>query len=254
MGKSYSKVIKVLLILTVLFVTFYLVTNYMFNSTVYDAKLTSTPQVWAHAAYLDKSRSNPLNLIGKAFQNGASGVELDVFYDEKTQDFVLTHDNPYFRYEGKLFFLHQVFERFKQRGYYWIDFKNLSFSNYSKARDRMLKLLNKYQLFHLVYVESTNGLLLRTYSSHGIRTIFWIAYDRNWTRPFKFLYLKAIIGFSRFNGISSPYQRIGDPYFMKTFGHLPIFLFTLNRKSLFDHYVQRKNIHVILTKRFYKKR
>jgi len=254
MKKTFRKSIIVLSIVAAISLAFYIYVSYKFNSTKYQHKLSSTPQVWAHSAYLDLQRSNPLKVIEKAFLNGARGIELDVFFDENTQRFVLSHDAPYFRYGGKLFYLHQVFERFKSRGYYWIDFKNLSFSNYEKARSRMLNLLTKHKLFHHVYVESTHGLLLRTYSQKGIRTIFWIVYENNWTRHFKILYIKSIIAFSRFNAISSPYQRVGDSYFMKTFSHLPIFLFTLNKKHLFNRYIQDKRVRVILTRIYYKKK
>jgi len=225
--------------------------NYRFRAAHFDHQLPSTPMVWAHAAYRSPSHSNPLPLIEQTFQDGAKGVEIDIHFDAPSQRFVISHDEPYARFEGELRYLDEVFSRCKRSGYYWLDFKNLAWGNYHEARSRLLELLQLHNLTDRVYVESRNGLLLRTFASHGIKTIYWIGYDDLWPGPLKALRSKGVIAISQFNAVSSPFARVEKPSYMEEFSHLPLFAFTINDPARLERFRRLGPVAVVLSDRLY---
>ncbi len=119
--------------------------------------LQSTPQVWAHRGYQKGLPENSLEALSKALHSGAPGIELDTHFDSSMNRFVISHDTPYQKHNGKLLFLEKVFNTLENTGDYWIDLKNLSADNIDPVSRRMRTLLDKYDLDRFVFIEFWHG-------------------------------------------------------------------------------------------------
>ncbi|MBT7044157.1 MAG: hypothetical protein HN977_02095, partial [Gammaproteobacteria bacterium] len=87
-------------------------------------------KVWtARGLYGNGIDQNSIESIGAAFDIGAEGVEVDVRYDKKMQDFIVSHDYPYNKKNGKILKLSELFDALGDNHYFWLDYKKLRHLN-----------------------------------------------------------------------------------------------------------------------------
>ena len=224
-----QKIIRYALVALTLFCIYAVVIELLFQQK--KSKQTVTTEYWSH-----RGRNNaglPENSIAAfehALQHGLKGIEVDVFWDEATKQILATHDTPQPSQQYPL--LKEIVSRFKDSISYWIDFKNLTNENVKVVEEAVAQLAATYHLKDKLYLESAHGTVLRKINSPNIRTLYWVQYGRHFPkRPFKLLYIKSLIVFSKFYGYTSSYSLMDDD-FRKQFSGLPLYIFHANAQQL----------------------
>jgi len=226
--------------------------NISFSGLIVTPLYDGCKKVWGHRGYFKDHESNSLPGIRQAFDLGAEGVELDVHYDIESNRFIISHDYPYELKDGRLLLLENVFRESGQRGYFWLDFKNLKHLKRKDAKNalkKLLSMLESYNLKRKVIVESKNALNLSIFSRAGIHTSYWISvnYEKEGLetrlRVFSF---KVMFLYGRFSAISIDHRNY-VPVVQNTFKNIPVHLFTLNSKKDILKYLHRKNVKIILS-------
>ena len=245
-----GKIIVVNLVsLPILFAFVFVFINYKFFShSVANSFYNGNHKVWAHRGYYKKFPENSIESFSEAFNRGAHGVELDIFFDEGLQDFIVSHDVPYKLHKNKLLTLEKVFSSVGNRGYFWVDFKRLaSVHNIKIVVDKMEKLLRKFDLFEKVIIESPEGFLLRKFSQKGIHTSYWVQLPSIrvliWIKDFGY---RAMIAFSNFSALSMDYRDYANQL-KRNYSHLPIHLFTVNNKEEMVELINNCEVKVVLS-------
>ncbi len=113
-------------------------------------------QIFAHRGYvIDKSPENSIAALHNAYKSNFNGVEIDLwFIDDK---FYIVHDQPEVIDLANLALL-QDFLIYEDFGY-WLDFKNLDFSNYKKAINCLRSNIKNHNLassFFVPYIDDYN--------------------------------------------------------------------------------------------------
>jgi len=123
-------------------------------------------KVWLHRA----------NDIAKAqyFKDKYAGLEVDVHFVDSLNTFVVQHD---FGANSKLR-LEDWFASIDNRSNlgFWIDFKNLDYSNMEAAAKEMARLRESYNLKGMIIVESSNAGCLKVFDDLHFRTSFYIPF------------------------------------------------------------------------------
>jgi hypothetical protein len=252
-NKTYSllkKSTRVFLLLLTLFCVYAVIIEVLIQQK--KSKQTITTEYWSH-----RGRNNaglPENSIA-AFENvlqqGVTGIEVDVFWDETTKQMLVTHDTPQ---PGKQYTqLKDIIARFRDSTSYWIDYKNLTSDNVNEVQEQLSQLAVTYNVQNKMYVESGNGMALRKMNATSIRTLYWVQYGRSFPkRPFKLLYIKSLIVFSKFYGYTSSYSLMDDD-FKKQFGGLPLFIFHATAQKLRKESAKLSTVQVQLVDEDYLK-
>lgn len=245
---SYLK-LRLLIILIVLIFFIVMSINYKFykhrvDKIFYDGNY----KVWAHRGYHKNLQTNSIESFSEAFDRGARGVELDVFYDKDLKDFIVSHDYPYELHNDKLLTLEHVFSLLGNRGYFWVDFKQLdAVQDIDIVVDKIANLLRRFNLTDRVIIESPYGLRLRKFSEKGLHTSYWInPSSSRLTFVIQDYGYRALIAFSNFSAISMNYKKY-NKYMKRNYSHLPIHLFTVNDRAELDRLVNICTVKVVLS-------
>jgi glycerophosphoryl diester phosphodiesterase len=183
--------------------------------------------LWAHRGYAQGLPENSLESFDAARKMGCYGIELDIHFIEG-RGFIVAHDLPAKETgKGDGLFLNTVLERYGDRFYYWLDFKNLDRQNAEKSGELLSAYIAAYGLEGHVFVESTRPWALRSLRSAapGVNTIYWLRghFDRN----FAVLKAKYNTVISGADTVSLPLNAAGDIFF-HNFSHLNMAVFTVN--------------------------
>jgi hypothetical protein len=174
--------------------------------------IESSSKNWSHRGYAEtEKKENTLASIDRAIQNGYEGVELDLWFKEGK--FYLSHDE---NYADSLPKLKAVFRIFPE-AYFWLDLKNLSFSNY-EAIANQLEQLKKSKKTYLI--ESKNAFPLGLLHQKGFYTTYWITNGNSFRQFIK----KCWIVYFGYNGISMPAKKYQKEGIRKKYKHLNIHL------------------------------
>ncbi|MDF1535042.1 MAG: glycerophosphodiester phosphodiesterase [bacterium] len=210
-------------------------------------------KVWGHKGYTSSHEKNSLESFQHAFEIGAAGVEFDIRYDTALDDsFIVSHNFPYALKSGKLLTLEEVLGKLGDKGYFWLDIKNLrelSGNDTVKAADRMLDLLEKYRLSDRIIVESKIARKLAIFADRKIFTSLWITPGRNdgWLDSrLKMLLYKIRFLRGGFSAFSMNYVNF-SPYVQNSLGHVPVHLFTINDLDEIREYMPITNVKIILS-------
>ena len=124
-------------------------------------------KVWLHRA----------NDIAKAryFQDKYAGLEVDVHFVDSLNTFIVQHD---FGANSKLH-LEDWFASIDNRSNlgFWIDFKNLDYSNMKAAAKELARLRKTYKLKGIIIVESSNAGCLNAFDDLKFRTSYYIPFE-----------------------------------------------------------------------------
>ena len=221
----------------------------MMRSKTSTLSLENTPQVWAHKGYHKGITGNTIAAYKKAFEVGARGIELDTHFDTNLGKFVISHDFPYRRHEGKLLYLDDVFAALGKAGYFWLDFKNLSSDNLEPAAAKMEELLDRYDLRKLVFIESWHKEDISRLSTMGFQTLFWIGPSHepgSLDHLLELHKIRSIIIRSNFSAVSGNFETLGR-YADDLLNDFPVFLFTVNKQLDIEKISKNPRVKVILT-------
>ncbi len=233
---------------TVLAFVYYLYVTVRFSNKIPKSPIANTPQVWAHKGYHKGVTPNSLKAVQKAHESGVDGIEIDVHFDLELNRFVVSHNKPYRKHNGRLLFLEDVFKT-SFKGYYWLDFKNISEDNLSAAANRAKLLINRFELKGRLFFESWHRKEISVFSNMGFQTLYWMSleYETGSFKHFQEVFaIKSLVVKSNFVALSGNYENFLK-YSTGTFEGFPIFLFTLNDKKLINKFFEDQNVKVILT-------
>lgn len=199
--------------------------------TIFNLKSTKhTPPsgIWAHRGLHLDHPQNSLESFSAALKSGFEGVELDAFFYEDLNLFIVSHDEPSSSQLDTFLTLEEVFATFEDSLHYWLDLKNLNAKNYLAVRNKLETLSSKYPIKEKLYIESANAFPLGKLAKKKFNTLYWVQYSRN--QPKKFLKLKLIKIFFivfPYSGVSCQHDYCTND-FIKLFNTKNLFIFTIN--------------------------
>lgn len=235
------------------------------DNSVYD----SCHKVWAaRGLYTTHNEQNSIVSMQRAFTEGALGVEVDLYYDVKTDRFIISHDKPvkdkegnliYTEKNGKLLTLEQLLKSVGEGHHFWLDYKNLDKLNVQESEHaikRLLQITSKGLFRESLYIEGSNPFRLSMYTDAGFKTIMGIHPLRESS-----LFSSIVINgykmgyyFSNITGVALAYGAIEDPIYgeetEKSLGAIPLFLFHVpDDKALLHTLVAKRDVRVLLVGR-----
>lgn len=183
---------------------------------------------------------------------GAAGVEIDLYYDAATNDFVVSHDFPYhLEADGSVLLLEEAFTVLPPT-HFWLDVKNLAALwpwQAAQATQKLRKILQKSGRAAQVLVESRNPFYLRDLANYGVKTTLMISPDPSqnvvamWTM---IIASKLTYAFGDFHGISMNYRNYQGQV-QESFAGAPAYLSTLNDESALAEFLKLPQFKVFLT-------
>lgn len=223
----------------------YIFITYQF-ATIKAKTLSQLPKhmIWAHRGFTQGLSDNSIESFDAAQRMGYYGIELDIHFLEN-KGFVVAHDIPRNGTYENYSTLKTVFERYGNRFYYWLDFKNLGINNATKSGSILSEYIKLYALEGHVFVESTNAKALNKLKSttHQINTIYWLhGHLGNRFTLFQRKYETIISGADT---VSIPVRYVNDAFF-NNFSHFNIAVFTVNDAILIE-YLFKKGVRIVLT-------
>lgn len=261
---------KILLLTLVLLITlwngviFYIDKNIetKYDPTIYNSK----HKIWvARGLYNFREEENSITAIQRAFDAGAVGVEVDFYYDVKSNTFIVAHDKPkvgkdleliYEKKDGKTLTLEELFLQTGKDHYFYLDYKNLdriSLDETKTAIKRLEKITQFNAIKERVYIEGSHPFKLSMYTEAGFKTLFGIH-----PLPEKHLLSSIVINgykiayyFSNISIIAMEYGTIDEPiYGEKTelsLKSIPLFLFhTPIDDNFLKMLIEKKDVRMIL--------
>ena len=131
-------------------------------------------KVWKHRV----NTTEELQQIENVFD----GVEVDIIYSSAKNDIYVAHG-----YEDTInnLFLDEwlsVLEK-PDKMHYWVDFKNLTSQNASKALEKLSSIVDKYDIRDKVFIESWNSNALRKAKNQDFHVMLWVDAISNHNHP-----------------------------------------------------------------------
>lgn len=209
---------------------------------VEDSIVLSKQQVWSHAN----------NNIAQAQMNSNlfKGIEIDVVYDEESNQLNVRHNVEDPATDVNLF---QILDSTKINNcYYWIDLKNLTETNVEEITSLLNNYVTKYPTIRKnIIIESPSAKSLKFLNNHGYFTSWWMPdYPNHLISYLKFfIRTKHILLRYKFNAISAHRKML--PIINTFYSSHNIHLWTHDYndlslieeiQSLFD----KPNVHVLL--------
>jgi len=195
-------------------------------------------KIWtARGLYGDGVPQNSIQSIAAAFEAGARGVEVDIRYDKKLGDYIVSHDYPYNLKQGKLLTLKQLFDELGPRypgRYYWLDFKRIRYlgEHRAEAVRRLGEISGDNGVRDFIYVEGEAPQALAPFRDAGFHSIFDThpAPERmGFLSAFMIGFYKMVYYFGDFTVMGMEYGSLEDPVYGPTtrerLGRLPVFLY-----------------------------
>ncbi len=233
---------KSLLLLALLLTVAYFAVGFYVENRLQDKDYSDAyndcRKIWsARGLYGDGVAQNSIESISAAFDAGAQGVEVDIRYDKKQGDYIVSHDYPYNLKNGRLLTLKELFDTLGARypgRYYWLDFKGIRHLGEHRAAaiQRLLDISSGNGVRDYIYVEGEAPQALAPFRDAGFHTIFDThpAPERmGFLSAFMIGFYKMVYYFGDFTVMGMEYGELGDPvYGPKTrerLGSLPVFLY-----------------------------
>ncbi len=216
---------------------------------------TDCRKVWGHRGHPEPGiPENTLASFRNAFDLGAPGVEMDVFYLRETGRFLVGRKRA--EAGGHPLDLEQVFAQLGHRGRFWIDLKTVRNMTPQEAREtaaRLKALAERYHVEKRIIVESEHPENLRYFAQAGLHTSYWIFnVDREDLPQTTWEWVQALTEIQQnyvrggFSAISMDYHYY-RPIVARFLWGARIHLFTVNDEALLRHYVARDEVRIILT-------
>jgi len=248
-----------------LVLTFYLVDAYVdyqlakrTNASLYQ----DCYKIWATRGLVTEgdrsltSSGNSTKTIQLAFNHGAKGSEIDLFYDVKMDRYILSHNFPYRLKEGKLLSLQELISKIGNDYYLWLDLKKLgrlSKLEAQAAAARLSKITEGKSIRNKIYIEGEDPINLAAFRDAHFHTIFDTQPLKGsyWLSDFVITLYKMIFYFNDFSVMAMNSGSIDDPIFdqdaQSILSKAPLFLYHVpNNIALLQKYSAINNVKVIL--------
>ena len=230
---NYKTMLFLLFFFAYLMFLFY-PSSFKSGSSFYNLK----DKLWAHRV-LDINRVNDL-------ASEFNGFEVDVFYNQKFNQFEVKHHGNYSELS-----LDNYFNAYKDLSLkFWIDFKNLNENNIDSSFLLLNTLSKKYDLKKDIIIESTKIELLSKFKEEGFYISYWVP---------NYHFLKSIVNINRIKKniihyepsvISMNYSSVA--FYSRKFPNYPIHCWTNdmikeNDKIKIKNLSDNEKVKVILT-------
>lgn len=246
--------LKIALFIMVLGVISVKAIDYSFENKTSKSTFEFDPsrKIWGHRGFWKNAEQNSIKAYKTAFELSAPGTELDVFFDVKLQDFIVSHDFPYNLKDGRLLTLENVFSEFGSNYKFWLDYKNLGdlpINEQINSLNRLIYLSTNYGTKDKLIIESQDADALASFTTKGFTTSYWVTFNetsgrqRYWTELYR---LKLGYIFDRFTTISIDYEIYSDQL-RKALPNISTLLFTINDRDKLLNHLKIQNVKVILT-------
>lgn len=226
--------------------------DYKFDRLVFTPVYSGCQKIWAHRGNAQNHTPNSIESVNAAFDSGAIGTEIDVYFDLETEDYIVSHDYPYNLKNGRVLRLEEVFENVSNKYYYWLDFKNLknlSEAQATSALGRLIDLLDKFALNKQVVVESTHSANLALFTSSNIFTSYWIRprESSGWFSFMKRVYRYKLNLIMDKHAVISMNQKYYTEKVAEVFSNVPTHLFTVNTEERMKALLNSDDVKIVLT-------
>ncbi len=206
---------------------------------------------WAHAGRVKPLQPNSIESVRAAFDRGAPGCEIDIHFDRRTRGFVVSHDFPYNLRNGRPLMLDDLFREVGDRGYFWLDFKNLGDldgGDPGRAAERLQALLRRHSLLERSFVESSAQWQLGLLARKGILTCWRIDPQEgtllgNLQAEYRIKHRAAALNIS---ALAIP-RDVYDERIDAAFAGIPLLVFTVNDEADARRFMGYKNVCIVLT-------
>lgn len=233
-----------------------------YDDTVYN----SIHKIWiARGLYNFREEENSITAIQRAFDAGASGVEVDFYYDKKSNRFIVSHDKfindktseiKYEEKDGKTLTLEELFLTTGKDHYFYLDYKNLDRITYAETENaikRLEKITKFDDLKKRVYIEGSHPFKLPMYTDAGFKTLFGI-HPLPEKNPFSSIVTNAykiVYYLQNITAIALNYGEIDDPVYgpktEKLLKNIPTFVFhTPIDENFLRLLIEKKDVKMIL--------
>ena len=215
-------------------------------------------KVWtARGLYGNGIDQNSIESIGAAFDIGAEGVEVDVRYDKKMQDFIVSHDYPYNKKNGKILKLSELFDALGDNHYFWLDYKKLRHLNEEQTQQaiqRLFEISKKNNLKDRIYIENEAPVNLLKYRKAGLHTIFDtspVPESMSFVSALMVNLYKMFFYFGDHSVMAMNYGELDDPIYgehtRERLKNVPVFLYHLPvDEALVDELMALKNVRAFI--------
>ena len=206
----------------------------------------------------DRSGVNSISSIQAAFDAGARGTEVDLFFDVKMDRYIISHNYPYFLKDGELLTLEKLLKETGGKNYYWLDFKKLRHLSKDEAKQAVSRLefiIKDNNLKPWIYIEGADPVNLSLYAKAGFNTLFDVhpmPESEPLTRFVANVY-KAAYYFGGFTVMGMKYGEEADPVYgktiRKTLGNIPVFIYHApDNNALLKELSKEPQVRVILNR------
>ncbi len=217
----------------------------------------SCHKIWsARGTYDGAVEQNTIEAFNRAFAHGASGAEVDVYFDVALGRFIVAHDDPTQRdRKERLLTLEALLDATDHSRYFWVDFKNLDRLSDTETMQaiRRLEAITRPAERHYLYLEGSNPLMVGKYTRAGFNTILAALAipDDSFAAGFVSDINKLVYYFSDVTVLAFYQTRRGTPYFAEklaeAYRNVPVFLFHVeDDPSAIDAFLPQQNIRVML--------
>ncbi|MBT4196882.1 MAG: hypothetical protein HOE12_21340 [Gammaproteobacteria bacterium] len=215
-------------------------------------------KVWtARGLYGNGIDQNSIESIGAAFDIGAEGVEVDVRYDKKMQDFIVSHDYPYNKKNGKILKLSELFDALGDNHYFWLDYKKLRHLNEEQTQQaiqRLFEISKKNNLKDRIYIENEAPVNLLKYRKAGLHTIFDtspVPESMSFVSALMVNLYKMFFYFGDHSVMAMNYGELDDPIYgehtRERLKNVPVFLYHLPvDETLVNELLALKNVRAFI--------
>jgi len=235
-----------------------------------DLKLAENPRksgydscfkVWATRGLVAKGNilpksGNSIETIQRAFDSGARGTEVDLFYDPALKRYIISHDRPYNLKNGRLLTLEELLSATGDDHYFWLDLKKLGRLSKSEMKDavsRLNDITGNTNIKSKLYIEGEDPINLGYFRDSGFKTIFDIRpLPENYrTNYFVVNLYKMFYYFNNFTVMAMKYGEIETPIFgvetQELLKHVPLFIYHVpDDKELIQDLSNLEQVNVII--------
>ena len=211
---------------------------------------------WRVHPYATTAPRTPSKASRRAFDAGARGTEVDIFFDTELACFVVSHDRPYNLKDGRVLTLGELFDATGNRGFFWLDFKKLRFLDRQElwaAVARLDAISNRGNLKRRIYVEGEAPLSLAAFRDAGFYTILDThpLPDASLFAPALTNLYKLLYYFGDFTVMSMEYGDLANPVYgprtRQCLGRIPLFLYHVSGDvDLLTSLAESNSIRVLL--------
>ena len=224
----------------------------------FSASYNDCRKIWtARGLYGEGIEQNSIESINTAFTEGAMGVEVDIFYDVEMQNYIVSHDRPYNKKNGKLLFLYELFDEIGDDHYFWLDFKkmrHLSEDEVKVAIKRLYEISGKNDLSERIYVEGEAPVNISRYRQAGFHTIFDTHPEPESMGLISTIMINAykiVFYFGDHSVMGIEYGELNDPVYgpknRKLLANVPVFLYHVPvDEALVDELLALKDVRAFI--------